>query len=167
MQCRSLVGVGKFSFLKTCLVRARARLGLRLSVTLTLTQALTQALSPSPKPKPEPQPQPQPQPQPSPELKPAPEVALARAAHDLDTPAVGVRLLLDGARHPVVEGRPAAPTVELGPRIVERRAAANAAAIGCTARERVSSRRSSARGRARGGDGEGGGKGGGRGRSPA
>ena len=47
MQCRSLVGVGKFSFLKTCLVRARARLGLRLSVTLTLTQALTQALSPS------------------------------------------------------------------------------------------------------------------------
>ena len=55
--------------------------------------------------------------------------------------------------------------------VVERRAAANAAAIGCTARERVSSRRSSARGRARGGDGEGGGegggKGGGRGRSPA
>ena len=98
-------------------------------------------------------------------------MALARAAHDLDTRAVGVRLLLDGARHPVVEGWPAAPTVELGPRVVERRVAANAAAMGCTARERVSSLRSSARVGPGGGEGEGGGeggrKGGGGGRSPA
>ena len=55
-----------------------------------------------------------------------PQVALALGANDLDARAVRVGSLLDGAVDAIVERRPSTAAVELGSRVVERSAAADA-----------------------------------------
>ena len=59
-------------------------------------------------------------------LKDMSQVTLARAAHNLHTRAVGVRTLLDRARHTVVEGWPPASAVKLVLGVVEWCGAADA-----------------------------------------